>query len=125
MAFEKGKSGNPGGRPKAKDFTDALRVAVLATEGDKTKLRKIAEKLADMAVEGDIQAIKEIGNRLEGTPAQTIHATTEQVDSFASLTIEQLAARTADTLRRIEEAASRDGVADTDAEEHPQVRTVN
>ena len=34
-------------------------------------LQKIGEKLVDLALEGDMQAIKEIGDRVDGRPAQT------------------------------------------------------
>lgn len=35
-------------------------------------MRRIAEKLMTMAEEGDIQAMKEIGDRLDGKPSQAI-----------------------------------------------------
>lgn len=71
MPFEKGKSGNPGGRVKDKPWTDALRLAVNAdTPEGIRKLRAIAEKCAASALGGDMQAIKEIGDRLDGKPVQ-------------------------------------------------------
>lgn len=36
------------------------------------KLRALAEKLRDRALEGDITALKEIGDRLDGKPPQTV-----------------------------------------------------
>jgi hypothetical protein len=38
----------------------------------KTRLRSIAEKLVELAECGEIHAIKEIADRLDGKPAQTI-----------------------------------------------------
>lgn len=38
-------------------------------------LRLIAEKLIDLAVEGDMQAIKEIGDRVDGKAVQAIEGT--------------------------------------------------
>ncbi len=72
--FQKGESGNPGGRPKTKPWTDALREAVnKAVEGeDKTALELIAERVIDEAVKGDMAAVKEIANRLEGRPPASI-----------------------------------------------------
>lgn len=35
-------------------------------------LREIARKLIDTALEGDMQAIKEIGDRLDGKPVQAV-----------------------------------------------------
>lgn len=73
MAFEKGKSGNPSGRPKEKIFTDALRVAVMRDDGDgKTKLHRIAERLVAEAMAGESWAVQQVADRLEGKPAQAI-----------------------------------------------------
>lgn len=38
------------------------------------KLRQVAETLVDAAIAGDIQAIKELGDRLDGKPKQSIEA---------------------------------------------------
>jgi hypothetical protein len=82
MPFEKGVSGNPGGKPShsAKLWRDALRVAVeeIDIKTKKTKLLRIAEKIADLAIAGDIQAAKEIGDRLDGKPRQEIDAVVEE-----------------------------------------------
>jgi hypothetical protein len=48
-----------------------------ASDGDgkaqKTKaLRLLARKLVDRAMEGDVTAMKEIGDRLDGRPAQAV-----------------------------------------------------
>jgi hypothetical protein len=63
------------GRPigsvnRQKPFADALRVALLS--GGRRRLRIIAEKLAEKAEQGDIQAIREIADRMDGKPAQAI-----------------------------------------------------
>jgi hypothetical protein len=63
------------GRPigsmnKAKPFADMLRLALLSGGG--RCLRIIADKLTEMAEGGDLQAIKEIGDRLDGKCAQVI-----------------------------------------------------
>ena len=71
MAFTKGKSGNPGGRPKDKPWADALRLVVNREAPDgRKRLLAIAEKCADAAEAGDMQAMREIGDRLDGKPAQ-------------------------------------------------------
>jgi hypothetical protein len=75
MAFTKGQSGNPGGRPKTKPFADALRMELAALdENDPKALRGLAKKLLTLAVEGDntLAAIKEVADRLDGKPAQAI-----------------------------------------------------
>jgi hypothetical protein len=62
------------GRPigsvnREKPFNDALRIAL---RGDPLRLRRIAEKLAEKAEEGDLAAIRELADRLDGKPAQVI-----------------------------------------------------
>lgn len=75
MPFLKGHSGNPGGRPKEKPFRDALRVELAATGEDAKALRDIAKALIGKARDGDIQAIREIADRLDGKPAQALEHT--------------------------------------------------
>jgi len=58
------------------EWRDALRKALKDYEASGIKrgqaLRKIAEKLVEKALEGDMAAIVEIGNRLDGKPAQPV-----------------------------------------------------
>ena len=56
---------------KNKPWAEALRREVIQ---DPERLRRIARKTCKMAEEGDLQAIKEIGDRLDGKPHQTIAA---------------------------------------------------
>lgn len=75
MAFEKGTSGNPGGKPKEKPFRDALRMEIAALgEDDPRALRGLARRLLQLASEGDqsLQAIREVADRLDGKPAQAV-----------------------------------------------------
>jgi hypothetical protein len=88
MAFSKGKSGNPGGRRKEKQFLDALSMEIAATDG--RSLRAIASKLLEMAVSGDMQAIKEVADRLDGKPAQTVDATIEDNRTITEWTRDEL-----------------------------------
>ena len=55
---------------KTKLWEDELRRAILADDGK--KLRAIAEKLMDKAAEGDIAAIKELGDRIDGKSVQPV-----------------------------------------------------
>src|SRR3954449_12179233 len=62
------------GRPigsvnREKPFNDALRIAL---RGDPLRLRRIAEKLAEKAEEGDLAAIRELADRLDGKPTQVV-----------------------------------------------------
>jgi hypothetical protein len=63
------------GRPigsmnRQKPFTDMLRVAPLSGGG--RRLRIIADKLVEKAEQGDLQAIQQIADRLDGKCAQVI-----------------------------------------------------
>jgi len=64
MAAPKGNQNAAKGRM----WAEAVRKAALNND----KLRKIADKLVDMAVEGDMQAIKEVGDRLDGKTVQAV-----------------------------------------------------
>jgi hypothetical protein len=73
--FQKGVSGNPSGRQKLTKLTDALRQQISETNpdaDDQTVAEQIAQTLIRLAISGDVQAIKEIGDRTEGKPKQAI-----------------------------------------------------
>jgi hypothetical protein len=74
MPFAPGQSGNPGGRPKrAKLWQDAIIRAVKRREQDDPKaLEKLADALIRKVEEGDVSAIKEFGDRVDGRVAQAI-----------------------------------------------------
>ena len=72
MTFQAGKSGNPGGKPKQKPFRDALMMALKDAGEDMPALRDIAVTLVNKAREGDIQAIKELSDRLDGKVPQAV-----------------------------------------------------
>ena len=42
-------------------------------QDDGVRLRSAAEKLLDLAAAGDVPALRELGDRLDGKPAQVIH----------------------------------------------------
>jgi hypothetical protein len=65
------------GRPvgsvtKDKPFRDALRMQLAAAGEDHKALRTIAQGLIDRAAEGDVAAIKEIADRLDGKPTRSV-----------------------------------------------------
>lgn len=74
MTFAPGQSGNPGGRPKrVKLWQDAIIRAVKRRESeDPQALEKLADSLLRKVAEGDVSAIKEFGDRLDGRVAQAI-----------------------------------------------------
>lgn len=77
MTFQKGQSGNPGGRPRrewtwAQLFEQAANEKLTSKDGKMTAEAKafIAKKIVEMAVKGDMQAIKELTSRMDGMPRQ-------------------------------------------------------
>lgn len=79
MAGKPGRSGT--NRGTEKPFADAVRIACsevhAGNAAGKKKLRLIAEKLVEMAIDGDMEAIKEISNRIDGRAAQQVAVTGE------------------------------------------------
>src|SRR5262245_33108066 len=102
MPWKKGQSGNPLGRlPGEKQFADQLRI-VLAEPVDKNdpksvrKMRRIAEKLVDCALNGEPWAISQVADRIDGKATAEIQ--TEQrhryvIEAPAQLTREQWIAK--------------------------------
>jgi len=80
---------------KAKIWSDAIRRA-LHSKDERTKrlkLDELAERLIAKGLEGDVSALREIGDRVEGKAAQPIEGSID-----ATLTVEIL--RFADSLTR-------------------------
>ncbi len=72
MAFQKGNT--LGGRPKqARLFDEALRRAIAQSKID--KIRDAAEKLLDLAAAGEMWAIRELADRLDGRATQSVEVT--------------------------------------------------
>jgi hypothetical protein len=60
---------------KGKMWSDALRKEIVQGE----HLSKLVQALILKAIEGDMAALREIGDRLEGKPTQSIEQTTDMV----------------------------------------------
>lgn len=63
---------NPRGQQRDKPFRDALRMEIAAAGEDRKLLRTVAQALIAKAAEGDVPAIKEIADRLDGKVPQGI-----------------------------------------------------
>lgn len=61
MATKGGQSGN-NNAAKNKPWSDSIRKRIT----QRKEMDKLADKVIDMALEGDLSAMKEIGDRLEG-----------------------------------------------------------
>jgi hypothetical protein len=70
--FQPGQSGNPNGRPKSKPFREAIQRALDEAGSDKDALQAVATALVGKAMMGDVPAIKELADRMDGKVAQAI-----------------------------------------------------
>ncbi len=75
--FKKGvdERRNTAGRPRLTKLTDSLRQQIAEANPDapeETIAEKIAKTLITLALSGDVQAIKEVFDRCEGKPKQSI-----------------------------------------------------
>lgn len=77
MVFVPGRSGNPSGRLHEKIAADNLRLAVQdqirrGKHAGKTKLRRIAERIAEAALQGEPWACSMVFDRLDGKAMMVI-----------------------------------------------------
>lgn len=83
-----------GNRWTDKEWRSALRLALLEKHKEHgTKLRAIAEKVVELALDGELGAITEVGNRLDGKAAQNINVDQTITHELASLSDTELAGR--------------------------------
>lgn len=73
MPWQPGQSGNPEGSKKRKIWRDAIDRAIKRREqDDPLALEKLADKLLGAVADGDVGAMKELGDRMDGKVAQAI-----------------------------------------------------
>jgi hypothetical protein len=68
---------NPRGQQRDKPFRDALRMEIASAGEDHKMLRFVASALIGKAAMGDVAAIKEIADRLDGKVPQAIGGSDE------------------------------------------------
>ena len=103
--FPPGQSGNPGGRPK-NIFNEAyLRILNKTVANDPQGLRvidAIAERVATQAMKGDLKAVAEITDRIQGRPMQAVSlgGEEERTDWFTLMTAEEKETRLKELLAK-------------------------
>lgn len=72
-----GKAGAPEGNTNSSKDNRLWRNTIMRAiaQGDAERLRRIAEALLDKAADGDMAAIKELGDRLDGKATQQMQVT--------------------------------------------------
>lgn len=79
MAGKPGRSGTNRGAGKL--FADMLRLEINAAGTERKRLRRIVTKLIELAEGGDMQAICQVADRLDGKPAQESSVTVTRVNA--------------------------------------------
>lgn len=69
-------------------WANTIRRAIV--QGDPERLRKIAEKLLDKAAEGDMAAMKELGDRLDGKAAQSVDVGNKDGQPFLTKLVREI-----------------------------------
>ena len=98
-AWKPGQSGNPKGSKPEKLMRDALLIALNreAAKGQKTKrLQSVAEAIVIKALEGDVPAIKEIFDRVDGKVPQENHNTNEMGENTLEALLKAIDGRSRD-----------------------------
>jgi len=112
MATKGGQPGNTNAT-KSKRWTEAIDKALKQFADKKRKIEmgqaldRIAHNVVKEAIDGDWWAVAEIGNRLDGKPAQSLEISGE-VNSGRQLSDEQIL----DRLERLERIRAAAGIAD-------------
>jgi hypothetical protein len=72
--FQPGRSGNPGGRPKARTLAEMLAAVgdQVEKESGKTYFQLAAEALVSRASDDDVQAFREFADRIDGRATQSV-----------------------------------------------------
>lgn len=78
--WKPGQVTNPNGRPPKEWTMSAMykQAAEEAAESGEPKYKIVARKLLELAQNGDMTAIKELGNRLDGMPQQSVLLTGDE-----------------------------------------------
>ncbi len=97
MTWQPGQSGNPTGGARVKIWRDAINRAIKRREeADPLALEKLADKILAAVADGDVSAMKELGDRVDGKVAQPVGGTDELPPQEHTHRIERLIVDTPD-----------------------------
>src|SRR5438067_10144019 len=83
--FKKSRSGNPGGRPKRKPISDALREELARCPyGDATNAQQLAHTMVERAIAGDAMFAKLVLAYTEGLPTQPVELIRGEAERLAA-----------------------------------------
>jgi hypothetical protein len=85
--FKKGQSGNPKGRPKLPDISEAIAKVLADKKEGMTALEAVLIALRNRAIKGDVRAAQELMDRAYGKSKQQMDITT-QGEPITKYTIE-------------------------------------
>ncbi len=80
---------NNKGYKSDKQWRDAIQIAVhrLATDGKTKHLDLLAMRLVKAGAEGDVAALREIGDRLDGKPVSTVEMGDDTIKAIAGIKV--------------------------------------
>ena len=90
--------GNTNSSKNNRLWAETIRRAI--KQSNPEKLREIADKLIEMAAAGDLAAIKELGDRLDGKSHQSADVSVEHSGSIEHRGLPEISGRVADLLGR-------------------------
>ena len=122
MTWKPGESGNPKGQPhRTKIWRDAIVRAIKRRElKDPLAMEKLADKLLNAIDDGDIAAMKEFGDRVDGKVSQPVGGADDLPPQKVQLDFTKLSDQQLDALEEILKAAAGQSIeADALAESAP------
>ena len=80
--------GNQNATKQQRRWGEALSRAIAQDDGK--RLRDAAEKLLDLAAAGEAWAVKELGDRLDGKPAQSVSIGNDEDKPFVTKIVREI-----------------------------------
>jgi hypothetical protein len=102
--WPRGVSDNPGGRPRKRPISDEIERLLQGeapNASGKTYATALAEVLLNQALKGDLRAIAEVANRVEGKPLQAVDLDVSPHQDLESLTDDEIEARIEEIKREL------------------------